>query len=198
MQKIYGRKIYSCSAPLAPNYTNRISSEKMAQEVWNIKLVWKSQLWFKLCADQVQLYCVTDLKSKGKNFLDTCIYLTDFLKTNLTKFVVIWVKRRQQAGFLSPRSSNITVTKEDERRKRKSEEKERRRREKSNGCTLSFCNSYCGDSFSPKKLLDAKTPFRDNVFKSPARYIDEFLKTLPPNRSFPLGSFFRRSKMSPE
>ena len=35
-------------------------------------------------------------------------------------------------------------------------------------------------------------------FKSPARYIDEFLKTLPPNRSFPLGSFFLRSKMSPE
>ena len=61
MQKIYGGKIYSRSAPLARNYTNRISSEKMAQEVWNIKLDWKSQLWFKLCADQVQLYCVTDL-----------------------------------------------------------------------------------------------------------------------------------------
>ena len=60
-KKIYGRKIYSRSAPLARNYTNRISSEKMAQEVWNIKLDWKSQLWFKLCADQVQLYCVTDL-----------------------------------------------------------------------------------------------------------------------------------------
>ena len=53
--------------------------------------------------------------------------------------------------------------------------------------------------FGRKKLLDAKTPFRDNVFKSPARYIlHEFLKTLPPNRSFPLGSFFLRSKMSPE
>ena len=61
MQKIYGRKIYSRSAPLARNYTNRISSEKMAQEVWNIKLDWKSQLWFTLCADQVQLYFVSDL-----------------------------------------------------------------------------------------------------------------------------------------
>ena len=60
-KKIYGRKIYSRSASLARKYTNRISSEKMAQEVWNIKLDWKSQLWFKLCADQVQLYCVTDL-----------------------------------------------------------------------------------------------------------------------------------------
>ena len=46
MQKIYGRKIYSRNfAPLARNYTNRISSEKMAQEVWNIKLDWKSQLY---------------------------------------------------------------------------------------------------------------------------------------------------------
>ena len=45
MPKIYGRKIYSNSAPLARNYTNRISSEKMAQGVWNIKLDWKSRLW---------------------------------------------------------------------------------------------------------------------------------------------------------
>ena len=68
-----------------------------------------------------------------------------FLKTNLlTKFAVIWVKRRQKAGFLSPRSSKITVTKEKERRKRKGEEKERRRRKKSNGCTISFYNSYFG------------------------------------------------------
>ena len=61
MQKIYGEKIYSGSAPLARNYANRISSQKMAQEVRNIKLDWKSQLWFKLCADQVQSYLVTDL-----------------------------------------------------------------------------------------------------------------------------------------
>ena len=30
-----------------------------------------SQLWFKLCADQVQSYCDTDLKSRGTNFWDT-------------------------------------------------------------------------------------------------------------------------------
>ena len=58
------------------------------------------------------------------------ICLADFLKTSLTKFAVIWVKKRQKAGFLSPRSSKIIVTKEKERRKRKSEEKERRRRKK--------------------------------------------------------------------
>ena len=47
--------------------------------------------------------------------------------------------------FLSPTSSKFTVTKEKERRKRKSEEEERRRRGKSNGCTLSFYNSYFGE-----------------------------------------------------
>ena len=30
-----------------------------------------------------------------------CKHLTDFSKTNLTKFAVIWVKRRQKAGFLT-------------------------------------------------------------------------------------------------
>ena len=40
------------------------------------------------------------------------------------------MKRCQKAGFLSPRCSKITETKEKERRKRNSEEKERRRREK--------------------------------------------------------------------
>ena len=59
------------------------------------------------------------------------------MKTKLTKFAVTsGVKRHQKAGFLSPRNSKITVTKEKDMRKRKSGEKERRRREKSNGCTI--------------------------------------------------------------
>ena len=70
------------------------------------------------------------------------VCLANFLKTNLTKFAVIWVKRCQKAGFLSLRSSKITVKKEKERRKRKSEENKRRKREKHNGCTLCFYNSY--------------------------------------------------------
>ena len=78
-------------------------------------------------------------------------YLVDFLKTNLMKFAVIWVKRCEKAGFLSPRSSKIIVTKGNERRKRKSEEKKRRTTEKSNGCTISFYNSYFKDSFWPEK-----------------------------------------------
>ena len=53
------------------------------------------------------------------------------------------MKRRQKAGFLSPISYKITVTKEKERRKRKSEEKERKRRENSNGYPpVSFYNGY--------------------------------------------------------
>ena len=58
------------------------------------------------------------------------VYLANFLKTSLTKFAVIWVKKRQKACFISPRSSKIIVTKEKEKRKRKSEEKQRRRRKK--------------------------------------------------------------------
>ena len=58
---------------------------------------------------------------------DLCyVNLADCLKTksNLTKFAVIWVKRRQKAGFLSPRSYKLIVTKEKDRRKNKSEEPE--------------------------------------------------------------------------
>ena len=74
-KKTYGGKIYSGSAPLVRNYTNRISSQKMAQEVWNIKLDRKSQLWSKLCADQVQSHCLTDLWSRRTNFRDTLYIL---------------------------------------------------------------------------------------------------------------------------
>ena len=57
------------------------------------------------------------------------IYLgAHFLKTNVMKFAVFGMTRRQKVGFfLSPTSSKFTVTKEKERRKRKSEEEERRR-----------------------------------------------------------------------
>ena len=78
-------------------------------------------------------------------------HLVDFLKTYLTKFAVIWVKRRQKAGFLSPRSTKIIATKEKERSK--SQEKERGRREKSNGCTLSFYNSYFGENVGRKRSI---------------------------------------------
>lgn len=48
--------------------------------------------------------------------------------------------------YFAPEKLQITPAKEQERRKRKSEKMESRRREKKNGCTLSFCNGYFGDS----------------------------------------------------
>jgi len=82
------------------------------------------------------------------------------------------VKRRQKAGFLSPRSSKIIVTKERERRKRKSEEKERRRRKKkAMAPLLVFIIATLEIVLGQKKLLDAKGPFGYNVSKNPARYI---------------------------
>ena len=61
------------------------------------------------------------------------VYLTDFCKTNLTKFAVILTEKALKGRFLKPEnSSKITVTKEKERRRRK--------KKKGNGCTLSFYN----------------------------------------------------------
>ena len=64
---------------------------------------------------------------------------------------------------------------------RKGKEKKKERGEgkegegnKSNGCTLSFYNSYFGEValvFGRKKLFDAKGPFGDNVIKNAARYV---------------------------
>ena len=81
------------------------------------------------------------------------------------------MKRRQKAGFLSPRSSKIIVTKEEERRKRKSEDEERRRRKKAMVALLVFRIATLKIVFGRKKLSDAKGPFGDNVIKNPARYI---------------------------
>ena len=77
---------------MARNYTNRISSEKMAQEVWNIKLDWKSQLWFKLCADQVQSIVRTALqtyKIEERTFGTPCI------RVKLTKTSQVAVHENQ-------------------------------------------------------------------------------------------------------
>ena len=85
------------------------------------------------------------------------------------------MKRRQKAGFLSPRSSKIIVTKKEERRKRKrkrkSEDEERRRRKKAMVALLVFRIATLEIVFGRKKLSDAKGPFGDNVIKNPARYI---------------------------
>ena len=71
------------------------------------------------------------------------IYLAGFLKTNLRKFAVICVKKRQKARLLSPRSSKIKLTK-----KRKGEKEERgegKEEKKKKRWFLSFYKSYIGD-----------------------------------------------------
>ena len=58
------------------------------------------------------------------------MYLTDFLKTNLTKFAVIWVKRRQKAGFLAPDKlkTHTNEGKEQEKKKEQGGRKEEKRK----------------------------------------------------------------------
>ena len=86
------------------------------------------------------------------NFRTEIIYLTNFLKTSLTKFVVILVKRRQNAGFLSPRSSKIRVTK-----KKKGKKERGRRREKTMVALLVFIMATLEIVFGRKKeLLEQK------------------------------------------
>ena len=66
-----------------------------------------------------------------------CVYLTDVLKTNLTKFGVIFVKRRQKEGFVKSDKlqNHSNEGKGKEKKKERGEEKDL---EKGNGCTLSF------------------------------------------------------------
>ena len=67
--------------------------------------------------------------SFGKLWWTSYIYNPiQFLKTSPTKFAATWVKKRQEAGFLSPISSKITLAKEKEQKNTKSEEEERSRK----------------------------------------------------------------------
>ena len=98
-----------------------------------------------------------------------CVYLTDVLKTKLTKFAAIFVKRRQKAGFVKPDKLQ-NQSNEGKRKEKKTERGEEKDLEKGNGCTLSFYITL-EILFGPnKKLFDGKGPFGDNVVKNPARY----------------------------
>ena len=88
------------------------------------------------------------------------------MKTNLTKFAVISVKRRQKAGSLSPRSSKITVTKEKERRKKIKREKGRK-----GGEEKKVMVALLYFIIATVTLENAKGPYGDNVMTKPARYI---------------------------
>ena len=82
------------------------------------------------------------------------------MKTNLTKFAAICVKKRQKARFLSPRSSKIIVTKKKERLEGKEEKKK-----KTMVALLVFIIAALEKVFGRQKLLDAKGPSGDNVIK---------------------------------
>ena len=66
-----------------------------------------------------------------------CVYLTDVLKTNLTKFAVIFVKKRQKTGFVKPDKLQ-NHSNEGKGKEKKKERGEQKDLEKTNGCTLSF------------------------------------------------------------
>ena len=71
-------------------------------------------------------FCSTLINCSSDNFNGSkSIYEFDissrFLKTNLSKCAVIWVKRRQKWGFLGLDKLQITLTKGKEGRLRKSE-----------------------------------------------------------------------------
>ena len=77
----------------------------------------------------------------------------------------------QKAGFVSPRSSKIIVTKEKERRKRKSEEKKGTEEKKRMVALLVLTIATLKIVFDRKKPFDAKGLFGDDVIKNPARHI---------------------------
>ena len=81
------------------------------------------------------------------------------------------MKKRQKAGFLSPRTSKILVTKENYGRKRKCEEKEGRRTKKAMVALLVFIIATLEIVFGRKRTVEWKRSIGDNVIKNPARYI---------------------------
>ena len=88
------------------------------------------------------------------------VYLADFLKTNLTKFAVICVKKRQKARALSRRSSKIRKrkgVKERARRRKGGEEKQ------AMVALLVFIIPTLEIIFVRKKLFDTNGPFGYNV-----------------------------------
>ena len=98
-----------------------------------------------------------------------------FFKTNLTKCAVIWVKKRQKGRFRKPEKlqNHSNEGKRKEKKKERGEGKEKRKKQ---WLHSEFSNGYFG-YFRPKKLLDAKGQFGDNVIKNPARNIYMYMYT---------------------
>ena len=91
------------------------------------------------------------------------VHLTDFLKINLTKFAVVWVKERPKRPVFWAREAPKEKGEKDRARKKGGEETKK-------FCTLSFYNGYFGEIFCRKKAVSSEGLSGDNVFKNAARY----------------------------
>ena len=100
--------------------------------------------------------------------LQELIFLAHLLKTNLTKFTAIWLKKGQRVGFLRLISSIIPApAKEKEKKRRKSEEKRTGGEgKKANGCTLSFYNGYSWIFRAGSKPWDKRGAVIQTLWKS--------------------------------
>ena len=80
-------------------------------------------------------------------------------------------KASKGTGFLNPRNSKTTVNegKRKEQKKERGEGKEEKRT-KATVALLVFIIANLEMVFGQKKLLNAQSPFGDNVIKNPARY----------------------------
>ena len=83
--------------------------------------------------------------------------MADFSKTNLSKFAVISVKRRQKVGFSGPvkLQNHTNELREKERRKIMRKEKDRRKRKKAMSALLNLILA----TLEKKKMLHPKGPF---------------------------------------
>ena len=65
-QRTFGEKLH-----------NRISSQKMTQEVWNIKLDWKSQVWLNYVLIKSNRTALQTYKGEERTFGTPCILRLD-------------------------------------------------------------------------------------------------------------------------
>ena len=91
------------------------------------------------------------------------VHLTDFLKINLTKFAVVWVKERPKRPVFWAREAPKEKGEKERARKKGGEETKK-------FCTLSFYNGYFGEIFCRKNAVSSECLSGDNVFKNAARY----------------------------
>ena len=87
---------------------------------------WKERLHKKIILESASRHELLIGRSFAKTVsvwnLLQIVFPVAFMKTNLTKFALIWEKKAQKAGFLRPISSKVILVKERARRKKGREE----------------------------------------------------------------------------